>query len=44
MRSLSNGITLEQEPAKGSGMRVTTRSFQVGASFDEADMLPRKAE
>lgn len=44
VRSLSNGITLEQEPAKGSGMRVTTRSFQVGASFDEADMLPRKAE
>lgn len=28
VRSLSNGITLEQEPVKGDGMRVTTASFE----------------
>lgn len=40
VRSLFSFITLEQEPVGSDGMRLTTQTFQVGARFDESEMLP----
>lgn len=44
VRSLFSRITLEQEPLGSDGIRLTTQTFQVGAGFDESEMLPETAQ
>lgn len=41
---LNRSITLEQSFEGPSGVRVSTPVFEIGASFDDDDMLPGEAE
>lgn len=40
---LNRTIVLEQDPVRGSGMRVRTATFQIHADFDPASMQPGDA-
>lgn len=43
-KDLNSQITLEYEPAAGTGLRMTTTTFDIGTGFDETEMIPGGAQ
>ncbi|MGO1540726.1 MAG: hypothetical protein ACTHXB_03720 [Luteimonas sp.] len=41
---LNSQITLEYEPAVGTGLRLTTTTFDIGTGIDESEMIPGGAQ
>lgn len=42
--NLNSQITLEYEPAAGTGLRLTTTTFDIGTGIDESEMIPGGAQ
>lgn len=41
---LNSQITLEYEPAAGTGLKLTTTTFDIGTGIDESEMIPGGAQ